>query len=591
MLRQQLSERERRARNRALRESESRPPPEPEPVSEEQDEENEHNEEEEENASQGESQEEEQENPRRVSFDDENAQDFQSESEGDEEGQGNNSTKGRRRKSRQITPELLEQMGFVRHGGARQPRMVLQPTITVAPQLPLGKPYSGGSGLKQFEKAFRTIAIHNKWPDVVAAVNLKDNLSGAARVVVSNLEADEDDFDPSVDDIFRALRSEFGGSVAKLDAKARYMKISQRPGESVSNFTTRFQSVRIKAGKNDDEEAAMHFWGALATVGSIPYDSDRFVNVETVARVMRGIDTSAKLRSKRKAENIEEEDVDNNKSASKLAQILKRKQQKRVEQEDSDEDALMVKFSEEDGSEDEKIKAMVRQLNMDGVYRKSRDTAHRAGDPRRLGNNNEQPNDRGRDLAEPRHGERQPGSRLSASCQLCGDISHDVSSCPEICCSNCGENGHIKANCQRDPKCAKCGKANHTTVQCWRDKTCRRCGMRGHVEERCRTILGSRPENRQPARPTWQDSRQGVRDDRTCFKCGRTGHIARDCLSDQHRSSPATGSNRFEVGQSRDRMNRKDDRHEIRVPVKDERRQRRDGDEQDGRQPGDKQEN
>ena len=80
----------------------------------------------------------------------------------------------------------------------------------------------------------------------------------------------------------------------------------------------------------------MHFWGDLETVGNTPYDSDRFVTVEAVARIMKGIDTSAKLRSKRKAESTEEDD-NNDKSASKLAQILKRKHQKRSEQEDSDE--------------------------------------------------------------------------------------------------------------------------------------------------------------------------------------------------------------------------------------------------------------
>ena len=95
-----------------------------------------------------------------------------------------------------------------------------------------------GSGLKQFEKAFRTIATHSGWPDVVAAVNLKDNLNGSAKVVVLNLEADDDDYEPTVDEIFLALRKKFGGTEAKLDAKAKYLKVSQRPSESVANFTS-----------------------------------------------------------------------------------------------------------------------------------------------------------------------------------------------------------------------------------------------------------------------------------------------------------------------------------------------------------------
>jgi hypothetical protein len=274
----------------------------------------------------------------------------ESEEEGDDNTGGN--TRNRRKRYEEITPELLESMGFERIGGGSQnPNVVLKPNITVATQLPLGKPYSGGSGLKQFEKAFRTISTHNGWPDVVAAVNLKDNLAGAAKVVISNLEADDDDYDPTIDDIFAALRNEFGGTEARLDAKAKYLRISQKPSESVANFTTRFQSTRIKAGKADDEEAAMHFWGALTTVGNTPYDSDRFVNVDSVARIMKGMDTSDKLRSKRKADTIEEDDDGNHgKAASKLAQILKRRQQKRPlqDEEDSDEGMFMAKSSEEE---------------------------------------------------------------------------------------------------------------------------------------------------------------------------------------------------------------------------------------------------
>ena len=366
MPRRQLSEREQRARNRALRESESQPLPESEPVSEDQEEEN-GEVGKEENLSQLSEEEPTLENrgprqrtPRHVTFEEETPQESENE---EEDNNGNRSERWRQYQT--ITPELLEQMGFVRHGGQRSgnPNVVLQPTITVAPQLPLGKPYSGGSGLKQFEKAFRTIATHNKWPDVVAAVNLKDNLSGPVRMVVSNMEADDDDYDPSVDEIFHALRNEFGGLEAKLDAKAKYMKVSQRPGETVSNFTTRFQSARIKAGKPDNEEAAMHFWSALTTVGNTPYDSDRFVSVDAVARVMKGMDTSAKLRAKRKADGaVEDDEGDVSKSASKLAQILKRKQQKRPKQDDSEEEDLMVRFSEEEDEGDEKTDAMVRQL-------------------------------------------------------------------------------------------------------------------------------------------------------------------------------------------------------------------------------------
>ena len=514
--------------------------------------------------------------------------------EGETNTRGN--SRNHRRVYQEITPELLESMGFARNGGGtRNPNVVLKPNITVATQLPLGKPYSGGSGLKQFEKAFRTIATHNGWPDVVAAVNLKDNLNGAAKVVVSNLEADDDDYEPTVDEIFLALRNEFGGTEAKLDAKAKYLKISQRPSESVANFTTRFQSARIKAGKADDEEAAMQFWGALTTVGNTPYDSDRFVNVETVARIMKGMDTSAKLRSKRKADVIDEcDDGDQGKSASKLAQILKRKQQGRPlqEEEDSDDGMFMTKSSDDDELENGKITAIVRQLgaNMDNIYQRGRGDKSRGADVKHQRGDYGQPKDRNHDLAEPRHGGRQSGSRSSAPCPLCGGTDHLVDKCPELCCSNCGEMGHTKKSCQRDARCAKCGKTNHTTLQCWRDKTCLKCGMRGHIAERCRTFLSSREE----IKPRPQDQRtdyRPARDDRSCYRCGRQGHIARDCHQDQRKQPPATGANRMEL-HGQERQHRRDDNQDReRVPMKKENKRGREGEEQGDRRPEEEQGN
>ena len=301
----------------------------------------------------------------------------------------------------------------------------------------------------------------------------------------------------------------------------------------------------------------MNFWGALATVGNTPYDSDRFVNVESVVRVMKGMNTSDKLR------------VQN----GKPSQLTKMTTSSRENQPQS----LLKSRKETRGcswpnlqmTKKHKMKkstAMVRQLgaSMEIVYRRERQGA----EAKHQRKDNGQPNDRSHDSAEPRHGGCQSGSQMSAQCPLCGEIGHPVEKCPDFCFSDCGETGHTKKGCQHDNKCEKCGKTNHTTTQCWRDKTCLKCAMRGHFGERCRTFLGSREEIR--PRPQEQRPVYCQKGDRTRYKCGRPGHIARDCLSNQAGYAPATCSNRVEI--SRNGRSWNDDQDLRRIPVKDERK-------------------
>ena len=100
---------------------------------------------------------------------------------------------------------------------------------------------------------------------------------------------------------------------------------------------------------------------------------------------MKGMGTSVKLRSRRKAEVVEEgDDGDQGKSASKLAQILKRKHQKRPlqEEDDSYEAIFMEKSSDDNDVESGKFTAIVRQLgaSMDNIYQRGRDNMSRGGD-------------------------------------------------------------------------------------------------------------------------------------------------------------------------------------------------------------------
>ena len=166
-------------------------------------------------------------------------------------------------------------------------------------------------------------------------------------------------------------------------------------------------------------------------MGNIPFDSDRFVTVDSVARIMKGMDTSAKLRSKRKAAVAEEEDMDEEigKMDSKLAQILTRKHQKKKRTSES-EDEPVTHSSEDDDNAD----AWVRQLdaNMDLGYQRLRDHFFKGADTKHNRQHEDKPEDRHRDSARSRPDERLKGNAPISSCQLCGQIGYTSTLCPEM---------------------------------------------------------------------------------------------------------------------------------------------------------------
>ena len=131
----------------------------------------------------------------RVTFEEESPRRNEPECEENGETNSRGNSRNHRRIYQEITPELLESIGFARNGGGPQnPNVVLKTNHHCGNTASCEKTmFEGGSGLEQFEKAFRTIVVHNGWSDVVAAVDLKDNLNVAAKKVVSNLKVDDDE--------------------------------------------------------------------------------------------------------------------------------------------------------------------------------------------------------------------------------------------------------------------------------------------------------------------------------------------------------------------------------------------------------------
>lgn len=78
-------------------------------------------------------------------------------------------------------------------------------------------------------------------------------------------------------------------------------------------------------------------------------------------------------------------------------------------------------------------------------------------------------------------------------------------------CYSCGEIGHLKANCPKDPKrCFQCGKVGHIRRECRVGKTaksiqCRICKKIGHTTKNCAEVI--------------------------CFRCNGKGHVSTNCTT------------------------------------------------------------
>ncbi|CAL9072787.1 unnamed protein product [Musa textilis] len=85
-------------------------------------------------------------------------------------------------------------------------------------------------------------------------------------------------------------------------------------------------------------------------------------------------------------------------------------------------------------------------------------------------------------------------------------------------CFNCGEEGHIAANCtmeKRQKPCFYCGLFGHNSKQCLQGQDCFVCKRKGHLAKDC-------PDK----------NKKIIQESEICLRCGEAGHIMSSCLND-----------------------------------------------------------
>ncbi|KAJ8498262.1 hypothetical protein OPV22_008814 [Ensete ventricosum] len=85
-------------------------------------------------------------------------------------------------------------------------------------------------------------------------------------------------------------------------------------------------------------------------------------------------------------------------------------------------------------------------------------------------------------------------------------------------CFNCGEEGHIAANCtmeKRQKPCFYCGLFGHNSKQCLQGQDCFVCKRKGHLAKDC-------PDK----------NKKIIQESAICLRCGEAGHIMSSCRND-----------------------------------------------------------
>lgn len=118
-------------------------------------------------------------------------------------------------------------------------------------------------------------------------------------------------------------------------------------------------------------------------------------------------------------------------------------------------------------------------------------------------------------------------SRYFAEDRSSGDADNNGQSGYKPKCFNCGEVGHISADCSKPAMkmaCYNCGENGHKSRECPKErapKTCYRCNEVGHISSQCPNSSSHSPRS-------GSGPREGV-----CYRCRQPGHFANDCSQER----------------------------------------------------------
>ena len=420
-----------------------------------------------------------------------------------------------------------------------RPTFNVHPKINVHQDIELNAPYDGGLDLSEFESDFREIAESNGWNDKITAMKLRKNLAGTAKRIVSVHVRDQDQRTVYIDEIFSILRKRFRTRESRIDAKAAFEGIQQRRDEPVLDFVARFQKARMEAGSKDGEDAAMKFFRALTiNVDNLPFDPTRFLDVDSVASAVSGLELTAKIRLKRKQRTEPRDDSEDDVPTATNSRLEKeakdRKRKKLTDKSEEADDEKAPKLPMKD------INAFIQRL---GVMVEEKMKSHLDAHTRTVADNRSGNPRSGQPLDLPSAGlgvQSRKDPYLQSTCQLCHQSGHEANNCETLTCKRCGRWGHVASDCTWRTVCQNCFKQGHLAQECERDVQCNACGRFGHSERRCRNLQrndsgynqprGGRPSNRQFQRSSNSFQRDNrPRPTEICYKCRESGHFARDC--------------------------------------------------------------
>lgn len=121
---------------------------------------------------------------------------------------------------------------------------------------------------------------------------------------------------------------------------------------------------------------------------------------------------------------------------------------------------------------------------------------------------------------------------LGPTCHKCHEKGHIAVDCPVVICQSCGErDDHLSNQCPKATRCTNCGDFGHIRADCTRKMKmiyCHRCDSKTHTASTCPKIW-RRYKYKSGCKPSMPETI-------FCYNCASEGHYGDDCDL-RHRST------------------------------------------------------